>query len=286
LSAQSNQTVKSSHDVLGQIIKPTKGWRALDLKELWHSRELLFFLSWRNIKVRYKQSVLGAAWAIIQPLIAMVIFSVVFGRLARIPSDGIPYPIFNYAALVPWIFFANGLLSSTGSLVGSSNLIKKVYFPRLIIPISSIVSKGVDFVLAFFILLGMMWFYGIVPTYNVVWLPLLFLLMFITSLGVGLWMTALNVQFRDVRHVVPFLTQIWLFATPVVYSANLLSEPWRTIYGINPMVGVVNGFRWALLGSKTGPDYTIFVSALVSFLIFVSGVFYFQRMERNFADYL
>ncbi|MCK5161399.1 MAG: ABC transporter permease, partial [Candidatus Aureabacteria bacterium] len=241
-------------------------------------------LTWRNIKVRYKQTVLGAAWAIIQPFFTMVIFSLFFGRLAKIPSDGIPYPIFSYAALVPWVFFANGLMQSSNTLVSSANLVRKVYFPRMVLPISAIISGAVDFILAFFVLLGMMLFYGITPTPNVIWLPFLLLLALTTCLGAGMWLTAMNVQFRDVRFAVPFLIQAWLFATPIAYPSSLLSEPWRTLYGINPMAGVIEGFRWALLGTNTAPGPIIFVSAFVSIMLLVSGVFYFRRMEKSFAD--
>jgi len=265
-------------------IEPSHGWVSLKLRELWEYRELLYFLTWRDIKVRYKQTALGAAWAIIQPFFTMVVFSLFFGKLARMPSDGIPYPIFSYAALVPWTFFANGLTQSANSLVGSANLIKKVYFPRLVVPISSVLSGLVDFVLAFVVLLGMMIYFGVAPTWNVLWLPLLVLLAFVTALGVGLWLSALNVQFRDVRYTVPFLTQFWLFATPIAYPSSLLSEPWRTLYAMNPMVGVVEGFRWALLDTNTAPGPMIFVSAAAALGILISGLFYFRRMERTFAD--
>lgn len=265
-------------------IEPSLGWVSLRLHELWEYRELLYFLTWRDIKVRYKQTVLGAAWAIIQPFFTMVIFSIFFGRLAQIPSDGIPYPIFAYAALVPWTFFANGLTQSSNSLVNSANLLKKVYFPRLVIPLSSVLSGVVDFVLAFIVLLGMILFYGIVPTANVLWLPFLLLLAFVTSLGVGLWFSAMNVQFRDVRYTIPFLTQFWLFATPIAYPSSLLSESWRIFYGLNPMVGVVEGFRWALLGTETAPGPMILVSSCAAMIILVGGAFYFRRMERTFAD--
>ena len=266
------------------VVKPSKGWISLKLGELWEYRELFYFLTWRDIKVRYKQTVLGAAWAIIQPFFTMVVFSLFFGKLAQVPSDGIPYPIFAYAALVPWTFFANGLTQSSNSLVGNANLIKKVYFPRLVIPISSVISGTFDFILAFVVLLGMMLYYGIFPTVNIVWLPFLLLLTFVTSLGVGLWLAALNVQFRDVSYTVPFLTQFWLFATPIAYPSSLLSEPWRTLYGINPMAGVVEGFRWALLSTDTAPGPIIVVSSLVAFAVLIGGVFYFKRLERSFAD--
>jgi lipopolysaccharide transport system permease protein len=266
------------------IITPSRGWVSLKLRELWEYRELLYFLTWRDIKVRYKQTALGAAWAIIQPFFTMVVFSLFFGKLARIPSDGLPYPLFAFAALVPWTFFANGLSQSSNSLVGSSHLITKVYFPRMVIPLSSSVSGALDFLISFIVLLGMMAFYGRWPTVHILWLPFLLLLAFVTALGVGMWLSALNVQYRDVRYVLPFLAQIWLFATPIAYPSSLLSEPWRTVYGLNPMVGVVEGFRWALLGTDTAPGPLIAVSALVALAILIGGAFYFRRMERIFAD--
>ena len=265
-------------------IEPSKGWVALQLKELWAYRELLYFLVWRDVKVRYKQTALGAAWAIIQPVFTMVVFSLFFGRLAKIPSDGIPYPIFDYAALVPWTFFSNGLSQASNSLVGSANLLKKVYFPRLSVPIASVLSGLIDFLIAFIVLLGMMLYYGIHPTLNVIWLPFLLLLTIITSLGVSLWLSAMNVHFRDVRHTLPFLAQLWLFATPIAYPSSLLSEEWRTLYSINPMVGVVEGFRWALLGVETVPGPMLIVSSLASLALLVGGVFYFRRLEKTFAD--
>jgi lipopolysaccharide transport system permease protein len=266
------------------IIEPGKGLAIPNLKELWQYRELLYFLIWRDVKVRYKQTALGASWAIIQPFFTMVIFSLFFGRLAGVPSDGVPYPIFAFAALVPWTFFANGLTNSSGSLVASQNLIKKIYFPRLAIPTASVLSGIVDFVIAFAVLLGMMAFYGIVPTAQVIWLPALLLLALVTSLGVGLWFSALNVQYRDVAYVVPFTVQIWLFATPIAYPSSMLSEPWRIVYGLNPMVGVVEGFRWALIGTETAPGLMLAVSAGAAIAILVGGGFYFGWMERSFAD--
>ena len=265
-------------------IEPSRGWVSLKLRELWEYRELLYFLTWRDIKVRYKQTALGAAWAIIQPFFTMVVFSLFFGRLAGIPSDGVPYPIFSFAALVPWTFFANGLNQSSNSLVGSADLIRKVYFPRLAVPVATVFSGVVDFALAFIVLLGMMLYYGVIPTINTLWLPLFFLLALVTSLGVGLWLSALNVEFRDVRYTVPFLTQFWMFSTPIAYPSSLLSEPWRTVYGLNPMVGVVEGFRWALLGTDTAPGPIIVVSSLAALAILVGGAFYFRRMEKTFAD--
>jgi lipopolysaccharide transport system permease protein len=290
-------------------IQPSKGWVSLQLKELWAYRELLFFLTWRDVKVRYKQTILGAAWAIIQPFFSMVVFSLFFGRLAGIPSDGVPYPIFNYAALVPWTFFANGMAQSSNSLVRSANLIKKVYFPRLVAPISTVLAGLVDFVLAFAVLIVMIIYYKGVRLFsltwepgsllfgydllsydinisaNVLWLPLFLLLAFITSLGVGLWLSAMNVQFRDVRYTIPFLTQVWMFATPIVYPSSLIENPMlRLAYGINPMAGVVEGFRWALLGTNAAPGPIILVSALAAVALLASGAFYFRRMEKTFAD--
>lgn len=265
-------------------IAPSRGWTALRLGELWEHRELLWFLTWRDVKVRYKQTLLGAAWAILQPVLTMLVFSLFFGRLAKMPSDGLPYPVFAFAALVPWTFFAYSLGQSSNSLVQSAQLIKKVYFPRLAVPLSSVMSGAVDFGLAFLVLLAMMAFYRIAPSPNMVWLPLFFLLAVISALGVGLWLSALNVEYRDVRYVVPFLTQFWMFATPIAYPSSLLPEPWRTVYGVNPMVGVVEGFRWALLGTASAPGPIVAVSALVATAILVSGALYFRRMEKTFAD--
>lgn len=265
-------------------IQPSKGWVPLKLRDLWEYRELLYFLVWRDIKVRYKQTALGASWAVIQPFLTMLVFSIFFGHLAGIPSDGIPYPIFSFAALVPWTFFANGLSQSSNSLVGSGTLISKVYFPRLIIPLASVFSGIVDFAIAFAVLLLMMLYYGLIPTLNLIWLPLFLLLALVTSLGVGLWLSALNVEYRDVRYVVPFVTQFWMLATPIGYPSSLLHEPWRTIYGLNPMVGVVEGFRWALLRTNSAPGPIIAVSSAAALLILVTGAFYFRRMEKTFAD--
>ena len=264
----------------------SKGWARPKFRELWEYRELLFFFAWRDIKVRYKQTVMGASWAIIQPFFTMVIFSLFFGRLANVPSDGLPYPIFSYAALVPWTFFANAVTQSSNSLVSSAEMIKKIYFPRLALPIATILAGLVDFVLAFIVLLGMMLYYRMVPTINIVWLPFFLLLAVVTSLGVGLWLSAMNVQFRDVRYTIPFLIQAWLFLTPIVYPSSSIPEPWRTVYGINPMAGVVEGFRWALLGTDTAPGPMIVVSSVVALVLFISGAFYFRRMEQSFADVL
>ena len=265
-------------------IRPSSGWVSLKLRELWSYRELLYFLTWRDIKVRYKQTVLGAAWAILQPLLTMMIFTLFFGRGGRMGSDGLPYSIFCFAGLVPWTFFAYGLTQASNSLVGSQNLIKKVYFPRLTIPIATVLSGVVDFVLAFAVLLGLMAYYRIVPTGHAIWIPLFVLLTLVTALGAGLWLSALNVEFRDVKYVVPFLTQFWFFATPIAYPTTNLPEHWRVFYSLNPMVGVVEGFRWALLGARTEPHTMVLVSAAVSLAVLVAGAFYFRRMEKNFAD--
>ena len=273
-------------------IEPTRGWVSLQLVELWRYRELLYFLTWRDVLIRYKQTALGAAWAIIQPVMQMVVFSLFFGGLAHMPSDGIPYPIFSFAGLLPWNYFASALMNSSNSLVGNSNLITKVYFPRLVVPISSALSGLVDFAIAFVVLIGIMIFYTLSPQYGyhvsltigALLLPLFLLLALVTSLGVSLWFSALNVKYRDIRYIIPFLTQFWLFATPVIYPSSLLTNPvLHTLFGLNPMVGVVEGFRWALLGTHP-PETTIIVSSIVAVLIFFSGLFYFQRMEKTFAD--
>jgi lipopolysaccharide transport system permease protein len=274
----------SSEAPVVTVIQPKRGWVALGLQELWEYRELLYFLTWREVKVRYKQTALGAAWAIIQPLFTMLIFSLFFGRLAKMPSDGIPYPLFSLAGLVPWTFFTNGVTQSSNSLVGSSNLITKVYFPRLTIPLSAVLSGFVDFAIAFVLLLGMMIRYSVSPTSNLLWMPVFLLLAFVTALGAGLWLSALNVEYRDVRYVVPFLTQLWMFGTPIVYPSSLLKEPWRSLYGLNPMAGVVEGFRWALLGVRAEMGAMVWVSALAALLLLASGAFYFRRMETTFAD--
>ena len=266
------------------VIERSPPWVPLKLGELWAYRELLYFLIWRDVKVRYKQTLLGAAWAILQPVLTMLIFSIFFGRLARMPSDGIPYPIFAYAALVPWTLFAHGLSQGSNSLVGAASLLKKVYFPRLAMPLAAVLSGIVDFVLAFVVLVVLMVFYGQPLSVRMLSLPLFVLLTLITALGVALWLSALNVHYRDVRFAVTFLVQLWLFATPIAYPSSLLSEPWRTIYGLNPMVGVVEGFRWALLGVTVAPGPMLGVSTLVALGMLVSGAYYFRRMEKTFAD--
>lgn len=265
-------------------VQRSPGWHTIKFKDLWEYRELVYFFVWRDIKVRYKQTVLGALWAVIQPFCTMIVFSVFFGKLANMPSDGLPYPIFSYAALVPWSFFSNGMTRASNSLVGNAGLVKKIYFPRLCIPIASLLSGLIDFVLAFIVLIIMIFYYGHVPTLNILWLPLLFLLACITSLGVGLWLSALSAQFRDVQYILPFLVQFWMYATPVAYPSSLLSEPWRTLYGLNPMAGVVEGFRWALLRTNTAPGPMIIVSSAMAVLLLISGALYFRKMENTFAD--
>jgi lipopolysaccharide transport system permease protein len=265
-------------------ITPSRGWSSLRMSEFWQYRELLYFLVWRDVKVRYKQTALGAAWAIIQPLMTMVVFAVFFGKLARMPSDGIPYPVFAFTALVPWTFFANALTHASNSLVGSANLIKKVYFPRLVVPIASVLSGLVDFVLAFTVLLGLLSWYGVGISLKMAWLPLFAAQALVTALAVALWLSALNVEYRDVRYVLPFITQLWLFATPVAYPSSLLPEPWRTVYGLNPMAGVVEGFRWALLDTGTAPGPMLAVSSLASIVLLIGGAYYFRWHERTFAD--
>lgn len=266
------------------IIEPSHGWASIKFQELWEYRDLFFFLAWRDISVRYKQTILGAAWAIIQPFFSMVVFSLFFGRLAGIPSDGVPYPIFSYAAMLPWTYFATAMNNSSNSLVGSANLLTKVYFPRLVIPLASVVPALLDFAIAFIVLLGMMAFYHVVPTWNVLWLPAFLLLALVTALGVGLWLSAMNVQYRDIRYAVPFLVQFWMFASPVTYPSSIVPEQWRVLYGLNPMAGVIEGFRWALLGTETSPGPIVAASSVAAVLLLTSGAFYFRRMEKTFAD--
>jgi lipopolysaccharide transport system permease protein len=269
-------------------IRPSQKFLDLGLDKLWQYRELLYFLAWRDVKVRYKQTFFGASWAILQPFLSMVVFTIFFGRLAGLESDmAIPYPLFNYAALVPWVFFSTTITNAATSLVTNANLIKKVYFPRLSVPIATALAGLVDFVLAFAVLLAMMAFYQFVPTINILWLPLFVLQAMVTALGVSFWLSALNVQYRDVRYTLPFLTQIWLFITPVVYPSRLITDPLlKTLYGLNPMAGVIEGFRWALFGEVGGdaPNLMLGVSVMVSIVVFISGMIYFRRMEKTFAD--
>jgi lipopolysaccharide transport system permease protein len=268
------------------IREPSSGWPKLNLIELWEYRELLFILAWRDMSIRYKQTILGGLWAIIQPFVTMIIFSVVFGKLAKMPSDDIPYPIFSYAALVPWAFFVNALNKSSLSLISNTNLINKVYFPRLVLPVSAVIVGTIDFFVAFFMLLLMMLFFGIIPTIAIICLPFFIVLTLITSLGVGIWIATLNVKFYDLQNALPFIIQAWMFATPVAYPSSLLDEPWRSIYGINPMAGVVEGFRWALLGTDTSPGGILIVSSITACIILIAGMFYFKHVEPTFADFL
>lgn len=254
------------------------------MRELWEYRELLYFLTWRDIKVRYKQTALGAAWAVIQPLFMMVVFSLFLGRLAGVPSDGLPYPVFTFCGLLPWQLFAHALTASSVSLVGSQNLITKVYFPRLVVPTSAVLGGVVDFAIAFVILLGMLFFYGIVPGWQIVILPGLVILAILAALSVGLWLSALNVRYRDVRYTINFLVQFWLFATPVAYPSSIVPQQWRLLYGLNPMVGVVDGFRWAMLGQPESPGSPLLVSVIVVLVLLIGGLYYFRRLEQQFAD--
>ncbi len=267
------------------IIKPSKGWVGLNLKDLWVYRELVYFLTWRDIKVRYKQSVLGILWAILKPFMTMVVFTIFFGNLAKIPSDGVPYPIFSYTAILPWELFASALVVASRSMVGSGNMISKIYFPRMIVPLSSVMSSVVDFFIGFVILIGMMLFYHITPTINILWLPLLILLTLVSALGVGFWTSALMVRYRDVGYLMPFVTELWKFLTPVVYPASMIPEKWRLLYALNPMTGVVEGFRYALLGTTQSVSLPmVLISAGIAVLILITGLFYFRRMEKQFAD--
>jgi lipopolysaccharide transport system permease protein len=265
-------------------IHPPRGWAALDLHEIWEYRELLYFLVWRDVKVRYKQTAIGAAWAILQPFLTMMVFSVLFGRLMNVPTGGAPYPVFAYVALLPWTFFAAAVSRSSSSLVYDANMVSKVYFPRMILPFAAVLSNLVDFGFAFLILLGMMIFYGIIPGATVFTLPIFLILALLTALAVGLWLSALNVKYRDIGYAIPFLVQFWLFLTPVAYSSAIISERWRTLYGLNPMAGVVEGFRWALLGQQNLSWELMLVSGLAILALFISGLFYFRRMEFEFAD--
>lgn len=265
-------------------IRRSTGWPSLRLRELWQYRELLYFLVWRDIKVRYKQTVLGAAWAVLQPVFAMVIFSVFLGRLARIPSDGYPYPLFVYCALVPWTYFAGCLTHASNSLVDHRHLLTRVYFPRLMMPAAAVFGGLVDLALSLTLLLGLLAYYGVQPGWAILATPLFVLLAAATALAVALWLAALNVQYRDVKHVIPFLVQFWLFATPVAYSSTLVPERWRALYGLNPMTGVVEGFRWALLGRPFPSGAMLAISTLTVVLLLLAGLYYFRRMEKGFAD--
>jgi homopolymeric O-antigen transport system permease protein len=283
LESEVDQTHETAQMLVTKI-EPSRGWIALDLKALWEYRELLYFLIWRDVKVKYKQTIIGAGWAILQPLVTMVVFTLVFENIANVPSDNIPYPIFAYTALLPWNLFSGGLNRATTSLVAQSNLISKIYFPRMIIPISATLAGIVDFAIAFLILLCMMFWYGIVPTAAVVSLPLFITIDLIAALSVGLWLAALNVRYRDVGQAIPFLVQIWMFASPVAYPVSALSGKYRVLYSLNPVVGVIEGFRWAILGKAT-PDFVVIaVGAVTMTALLFTGIVYFKRTERTFAD--
>jgi lipopolysaccharide transport system permease protein len=279
-------TELTKHEPTMVYIKPSTGIAALNLRDLWVYRELVLFMIWRDIKVRYKQTMLGAAWAVIQPVMMMLVYTFIFGTVAKLPTDGdIPYPIFSYTALLPWGLFVAALNQASRSLTSNQNMITKIYFPRLILPLASVLAGLVDFAIASVILIGMMFYYKVAPAWDILWtLPFFLLLAVMTALGVALWLSAINVKYRDVNYILPFLTQFWQFATPVGYSAKIISEKWQLVYSLNPMAGVVNGFRWALLGVGNGPDTALWVSAGISLLILVTGLFYFRGMEKTFAD--
>ena len=269
-------------------LRPAKGLAALNLKDLWDYRELIYFLTWRDLKVRYKQTVLGFAWVMIQPIINMVVFTILFGTLLQVPTDGIPYPIFTFAALLPWLYFAGSLIRSSTTLVGSASLISKVYFPRMVIPIAGVLSGLVDFLVSLIVLIVMMLVFQIIPTINLLLLPVFLLLALLTALGFGLWLSALNVRFRDINHLVPFIIEIWKYATPVIYGSTLIPERFRFILGLNPMTGVVEGFRWAILGSQYvdsfNPGPLFIVSITITLVVLVTGIIFFRNTERTFAD--
>jgi lipopolysaccharide transport system permease protein len=266
------------------VIEPPRRWQAINVGELSAYRELLYFLTWRDVKVRYKQTAIGAAWAVLQPFLTMVVFAMIFGAFIRVPTDGLPYPVFAYAGLLPWNFFASSLSRASSSLVNDASLISKVYFPRLLLPVSAVLSMTIDFAIAFIILLVMMGWYGITPGIAVLTLPFFLLLAFIAALGCGFWLSAMNVRYRDIAYVTPFLIQVWLFITPVAYPSSIIPERWKALYGLNPMAGVVEGFRWALLNTAEAPEATILVSIGVVVLLFLGGLFWFRRMEQEFAD--
>ena len=278
-------TELTKHEPHTVYIKPSKGLAALNLSDLLRYRELIFFMVWRDVKVKYKQTLLGMAWAVVQPVMTMLVFTFLFDRVAKLPTEGVPYPVFSFTALLPWGLFVTALNQGSRSLVAHQNMVTKIYFPRLILPTASVFAGLVDFAIAFVILVGLMFYYKVTPAWNLIWtLPLFLLLAVITALGVALWLSAINVKYRDVNQALPFLTQFWLFATPVAYSSSVISDQWQLLYSLNPMAGVVNGFRWAMLGSGSGPDAALWVSVAISVLILVSGLFYFRSTERTFAD--
>jgi lipopolysaccharide transport system permease protein len=266
-----------------RIVPPSRWW-VLPVRELWEARELLYFFVWRDIKVRYKQTAIGAAWAVLQPFLTMLIFSLFFGKLARIPSGGLPYPIFYYSALLPWMYFAASLQNATNTIVENQRVITKVYFPRLALPLSAVLSGLVDFAASFLLFVVMLIYYRIHPTLAILWLPFFLLLAVLTALGVGLWLSALNAIYRDIRYVVPFLIQFWLFASPVAYPSFLVPAKWRWLYALNPMVGVIEGFRWCMAGMGSPPRQLLLVSSAIVAILVLSGIAYFQKMETTIAD--
>jgi lipopolysaccharide transport system permease protein len=274
----------SHSTVLIKIIEPKKGWVPVDLRKIWHYRELFYFLTKRDIKVRYKQTVLGGLWAIIQPVFTMIVFTIFFGRMAKVPSDGIPYPIFVYAGLLPWTYFANALSASGNSLVGSASLITKVYFPRLIVPASASLAGLLDFFVAMLVLGALMVYYGFLPSFGLLLFPFLVGLTFLCAVGVGLWLSALNVQYRDIRYVIPFLVQLWMFVSPVIYPVSMIKEEYQWLLALNPMGGVIKAFRASLLGHMPIDWSLLIISTAIILALFVSGLYYFRRMERVFAD--
>lgn len=280
------QSRSDSQEVPCFEIRPVTGWLFLDVRELWAYRELVYFLTWRDIKVRYKQTAIGVAWAVLQPLAMMVVFTVLFGKLANIPSEGVPYPLFAYAGLLPWQLFSRTISESTSSLVTDQRLITRVYFPRIIVPLSTTLAAMLDFGIASGLLVVLMFVYGVIPGAAIIWLPAFILLMVITALGIGFWLSALNVEYRDVMYTLPFIIQFWFFVTPIVYPSSLVPERWQILYGLNPMVGVVEGIRWALLGVGKGPSLMLALSTLIALILFISGIIWFQRREESFVDTL
>jgi lipopolysaccharide transport system permease protein len=274
----------AGHETTQWQIAPAHGWFTLNLRETWDSRELLYFFVWRDLKVRYKQTAIGVAWVVVQPLLAMLVFTLFFGRLAKMPSEGLPYPIFYYTALLPWMYFATALANATNTIVDHQRVITKVYFPRMILPLSAVLSGLVDFAIGFVLLIGMMLYYHQVPTVAALLLPLFLLLTIATALAMGLWLSAMNAIYRDVRYVVPFLVQFWMFASPVAYPSTLVPVQWRWLYGLNPMAGVIEGFRWALTGHGQAPGALVLVSAGTVLFLLIGGVVYFQKMEGTIAD--
>lgn len=266
------------------VIEPSRGLADFNLKEIWDYRDLMFFLAWRDINIRYKQTILGAAWAVVQPVLTMILFTIFFGRMAGVPSEGAPYPLFAFAALLPWQYFATTLGNAANSLVNNSNLLSKVYFPRLLIPLTSLFPPAVDFLIAFMVFIGLMFYYRWVPTLNMIWLPAFLLLAMVTTLGAGLWFAAMNVKYRDVRHIVSVLVQFGMFLSPVAYPSRIVPMPWLQIYALNPMVGVIEGFRWALLGTVALPLRLIAISSVAALVMLVSGLYYFRYTEKTFAD--